>query len=124
MDKIVVLFDGYCVLCNWFGRWLRNNFQDTLKLTALQSDSGQDILHRYGYSDDMADEVVVITSNHVLTGAPAILFLLRKTNTTGRFLHSALQLLPPGWIKWGYRIVANNRYKWFGKRDSCSIIPD
>ncbi len=124
MNQVTVLFDGYCVLCNWFGCWLRKNFKGPVKLAAMQTDRGQEILRRHGYSDDIADEVVVIENGNVLTGAPAILFLLRRTNVAGRFFYGILRLLPSGWIKWGYRVVANNRYKWFGKRGSCSIIPD
>ncbi len=118
------MFDGYCVLCNWFGRWLRKNYRVPVKLIALQSEQGQKILLKTGSGEAFMDEVMVISKNRVLSGASAILVLLQQTNFAGRIAGRVLSIMPSSWVKRGYGIVARNRYHWFGKRETCSIIQD
>lgn len=70
------------------------------------------------------EEVVVLQGQEKISGAPAILFILQQTGWFGKITSFFLKLFPSAWIKWGYRVVAKNRYKWFGKKDTCTIIQD
>ena len=124
MDQIVVLFDGYCVLCSGFAKWLRRKLGGFAKLIAMQSEQGQSILERYGFQNSEVSEVVVMANGEVITGSSAILFILKMAGKSGRFLYGALRIFPSAWIRWGYRVVAQNRYRWFGKRATCTIIQD
>ncbi len=124
-EKIAVLFDGYCFLCSGFAQWLHKRAGENLKFIPMQSDKGREILQRHGYSGDMTEEVVVETGQkEIESGAPAILTLLKQAGRRGRILSRLIGIFPSSWIKAGYRVVANNRYRWFGKRDSCAVIQD
>lgn len=124
-EKITVLFDGYCFLCSGFAQWIHKRAGANLKFIPMQSEKGGEILQRHGYSGDMTEEVVMETrQKEVISGAPAILALLKQTGRGGRILSRLFSIFPSSWIKAGYRMVANNRYQWFGKRDTCAIIQD
>ncbi|RQV96519.1 DUF393 domain-containing protein [bacterium] len=121
---MIVLFDGFCVLCSGFARWLQKRFDGKIQLEAMQSEKGQELLSSFGYSSGELDEVVVIEKGNSLSGAPAILYILKQGGPFPLFLYRILRIFPDSWIKAGYRLVANNRYKWFGRRGSCTIIQD
>lgn len=125
MNQARVLFDGYCVLCSGFARWLKRKAGNSLELISAQSEMGAHVLERTGYTLDTFDEVVVITvGENFLTGPSAILFILAHAGRTGRFYFHILKILPSSLVRWCYRIIADNRYSWFGKRDTCTIIQD
>ena len=125
MNQARVLFDGYCVLCSGFARWLKRKAGNSLELISAQSEMGDHVLERTGYTLDTFDEVVVITEGeNFLTGPSAILFILAHAGRTGRFYFHILKILPSSLVRWCYRIIADNRYSWFGKRDTCTIIQD
>ncbi|PWD99967.1 thiol-disulfide oxidoreductase DCC family protein [Marinilabilia rubra] len=121
---MIVLFDGFCVLCSGFAQWLHKKFGDSVRLIAMQSNDGRELLHKHGISPQKLDEVVVLQGHEVINGAPAILFIMQQTGWFGRVFSSVFKLFPSSWIKWGYRVVANNRYKWFGRKNTCTIIQD
>ncbi|MFO8001557.1 MAG: DCC1-like thiol-disulfide oxidoreductase family protein [Marinilabilia sp.] len=124
-EPITVLFDGFCVLCSGFARWLHKKSRPKLRLIAMQSEEGSAVMRRHGLPGTMAEEVIVETgSGEIVTGAPAIILLLRYTGKSGRIIARLLRMFPDSWIKGGYRVVALNRYRWFGKKESCTIIPD
>jgi predicted DCC family thiol-disulfide oxidoreductase YuxK len=125
MNKARVIFDGYCVLCSGFARWLKRKAGNSLELFPAQSEMGAHLLENTAYTLDTFDEVVVISEEeHFLTGPSAILFILTHTGRTGRFYFHILKVLPVSVVRWCYRIIAVNRYRWFGRSDSCTIIQD
>lgn len=121
---MIVLFDGFCVLCSGFARWLKRQYAGNIQLKAMQSDRGQELLKEYGYPVANPDEVVVVDEQVFLSGAPAVLYILKYGGRVSRFLYFLLRMIPKSWIKMLYRLVANNRYKWFGRRASCTVIQD
>lgn len=123
--NITVLFDGYCFLCSGFARWLKRNSGSKMQFLAMQSNKGKNILQHYGFADEWMKEVVVETPRkEIITGSAGILFLISQTGRIGRFVARFVSLFPESWIRAGYRVVAENRYQWFGKRESCAIIQD
>ncbi len=119
---MVVLFDGYCVLCSGFARWLRHRLGGGVRLEAMQSPEGQRLLTSHGFSPEELNEVVVLADNRVLTGPDAIGFILRRTGGFWGFVGRITGWMPRALVKWGYRMIAVYRYRWFGKRDSCAVI--
>ena len=123
--KITVLFDGYCFLCSGFAQWIHKRAGKNLKFIPMQSESGRKMLQKHGFQEEVPKEAVVETAQQqILSGAPAILAILKQAGRAGRILSRLLAVFPSSWIKAGYRVVANNRYKWFGTRKSCAIIQD
>ena len=124
MFDMIVLFDGYCVLCSGFARWLKKRFSGNIRLVAMQSDDGQKLLEAHGFPIEENDEVVVVEQEKSLSGSSAILYILKHAGMFPKILYRIIKFFPSSWIKAGYRFVANNRYGWFGRRGTCAIIQD
>lgn len=92
-------------------------------MIAAQSEEGRQLLKEANISMENFDEVVVKKEEgKFLSGPLAILFLLSNVGRIGRICAWILKLLPGVVIRWGYRVIAKNRYKWFGKRSTCTVI--
>ncbi len=118
MKKIVVVFDGFCVLCNRYvllisERDLNNKFYFTTFQSRFIKDNYPKI--------KLANTVLVITEeNKILTRSEAIIYCLSNI----RFNKLCLKLMryvPFVIFDFVYNIIAIYRYKTFGKYNKCTI---
>ena len=118
MKKIVVAFDGFCVLCNRYvllisERDLNNKFYFTTFQSRFIKDNYPKI--------KLANTVLVITEeNKILTRSEAIIYCLSNI----RFNKLCLKLMryvPFVIFDFVYNIIAIYRYKTFGKYNKCTI---
>lgn len=118
MKKIVVVFDGFCVLCNRYvllisERDLNNKFYFTTFQSRFIKDNYPKI--------KLANTVLVITEeNKILTRSEAIIYCLSNI----RFNKLCLKLMryvPFVIFDFIYNIIAIYRYKTFGKYNKCTI---
>jgi predicted DCC family thiol-disulfide oxidoreductase YuxK len=121
--KALLVFDGVCVLCSGFARFvLKRDRNRAFCFTAAQSPLGQALLRHYGL------DPVVFESNLVLAGGRPYA-KLDSVAMTGELLGggwralSLLRLLPRGLADWLYDRVARNRYALFGRTERCMIAP-
>jgi predicted DCC family thiol-disulfide oxidoreductase YuxK len=119
---MIILFDGYCVLCSAFARWLKKKLGAEAALKAMQSSEGRKLLEKNGFSPETIDEVIVILPGTILTGPEAIVFILTKARGFWSAMARVVKWMPPSLIRWLYRVIAKNRYNWFGKRQNCTIL--
>jgi predicted DCC family thiol-disulfide oxidoreductase YuxK len=120
-DHPVLLFDGQCNLCNASVQWvLLRDHKALFRFAALQSPAGQALLHAHGLAGKQFDSVVLITPEKAYTHSDAALEALRQLGGGWQALY-ALRFLPAGLRNGVYRWVASNRYRWFGKRESCLL---
>lgn len=122
-DYGIVLFDGHCHLCNHSVDFLiRNNSRQNLKFASLQSDCARRLLEDYGSETllDRLDSVVFIERGRVYTHSEAALAIARSLDGVWPLL-SVFLLLPRPLRDAAYRFVARNRYRWFGKSETCRM---
>ena len=118
---LVVLFDGVCNLCNGSVNWIidhdkKNQFQ----FASLQSAYGSKKVIEIGLSDDYMDTVVLIEDDKVFTHSDAILQIAKHLG--GIYSLAVVFFIVPKFVcNFFYKIIAGNRYKWFGKRDTCRM---
>ena len=125
VPRPVILFDGVCNLCNASVRWvLRRNTHVLFDFASLQSAAANRVLETAGMeggTDALPDAIVLVDRKGVHTGATAAVRIARRL----RFPYSLLGALGtavPAFIRDPvYRLVARNRYRWFGRRDSCAL---
>lgn len=121
LEQEVLLFDGVCNLCNGAVNFIidrdpKGNF----KFAALQSDFGQAELDRLGYDKESFDSLVLLSNGKVYVKSTAALKIAKRL--TGLWpISSIFLILPPFTRDWAYNLIAKNRYKWWGKRDSCRM---
>lgn len=117
----VLLFDGVCNLCNASVQLvLVRDKKAVFRFAALQSTLGRQFLEAYGLQTETLDTVVVVSGGRVLTQSDAPLEIVRLLGGAWSWLYIFRWI--PRWIRDGlYRFIARNRYRWFGKKESCML---
>ena len=119
--KGIVLFDGVCHLCDGAVRFILKRERATeLKFAPLQSDSGKSLLQKYGYPSGYLDGLILIENNRAHDRSSACLRIAGKLNFPWRLLFPLL-IIPKPLRDFIYGIIASARYRWFGKKESCSL---
>ncbi|MBK9422869.1 MAG: DUF393 domain-containing protein [Bacteroidetes bacterium] len=122
MNENVILFDGYCRLCNRFVDFiLKQDTKRKIKFASLQSSFGQSVLKEHFSSlRKFPDSVVLLTGEKVYTHSTAALHVFRILGMPWKVLY--VFIIVPAFIRNGiYNFIAANRNKWFGKRNECRI---
>jgi len=127
-QRPVILFDGVCNLCNSTVRWvIERDKEGRFDFASLQSDVARRELRKFMDTkeiDALPDSIVLLDSDGVHVRSAAALRILRGLGSW--FLLLRLGVVLPGPIRDAiYDMVARNRYRWFGRRDTCMIpTPD
>ena len=119
----IILFDGICNLCNSAVQFvIRNDKKKRFKFASLQSEAGKFLLLKGNLEPEKTDSFVLISEGFYYTRSTAALKVLKLLG--GRWLLLYIFILIPAFIRDSvYNLIANHRYRWFGKKDSC-MIPD
>lgn len=124
----IVLYDGVCGLCNGLTQFLlKRDHHDRLRFASLQSNFSKPVLKRHGAAAEDLDTVYVVLdynrlSERLLARSDAILYLVGQLGgiwqlvKIGRFIPRLLRDAM-------YQLVARNRYRLFGRYESC-MMPD
>ncbi|THE14816.1 thiol-disulfide oxidoreductase DCC family protein [Bacillus timonensis] len=116
----IILFDGVCNFCNSSVQFiLKKDSKQMYQFASLQSETGKSLLKKYGIPEDINSFVLIEGDQH-FTKSTAALRVCRNLSGAYRFL-SIFRLIPAPIRDIFYHIIANNRYKWFGKQESCML---
>lgn len=121
----VVLFDGVCKLCNGWAKFLiRHDHQRVFRLASVQSPEGQALLSWFGMPTEHYETLVLIRDGRAYTRSAAILRVLHELPLPWKL--GTIGWMVPGPIRdWAYDRIALNRYRLFGKYESCLLpTPD
>jgi predicted DCC family thiol-disulfide oxidoreductase YuxK len=118
----IILFDGVCNLCNSaVQRVIERDTDRRFRFASLQSDAARRELERVLSRDEieaLPDSIVLLDADGVHTRSAAALRIARGLGR--RFLWLRLGFALPRPIRDAiYDLIARNRYRWFGRRDSC-----
>ncbi|MEL6720689.1 MAG: thiol-disulfide oxidoreductase DCC family protein [Bacteroidota bacterium] len=124
-NKALLLFDGVCNLCNGFVQFVIKIDPDGIfQFASLQSDTGQQLLTKYNLPTKELKSVVLIHQNKAYTHSDAPLEAARLLGGFWRLFY-VFKILPLGFRNTIYNWIASNRYRWFGKQESCWLpTPD
>jgi predicted DCC family thiol-disulfide oxidoreductase YuxK len=120
-NKAYILFDGVCNFCNASINFIiRHDKKDHFRFVPLQSLTGKQLLAQLQLNDLSMDSIVLIDQNNVYKQSSAVLRIARKLNGAYPLLYGFM-IIPPFIRDAVYNLVARNRYKWFGKTESCMV---
>jgi len=121
MDSIIVVFDAHCLLCNgWVQFLIKHDRQQRLKFASMQSAAGIEMLSRAGLDSKNLETLLVVMGDRHYCNTAAIFRVLHSLGWPWRF----------AWIGWIipspqrdalYRYIAINRYRFFGRKETCLI---
>jgi len=122
-DGPVVLFDGVCNLCNGFVQFLvPRDPEGTFRFASLQSDVGQELLAERGLPTDDLESLVLIEGDDCYVKSSAVLRIAAHLGGVYGLL-PPLRFVPRRVRDQIYDFVAARRYRWFGRKDQCTV-PD
>jgi len=116
-----VFFDGVCTLCNRSVNFLiSKDKKEVLKFASLQSEYAQNTIPKELLNRENLDTIIVYSDGQFYDRSNAVLKLCKILG--GGFYVFLIGYLIPRFIRDGlYRFIANNRYRWFGKKLQCRI---
>lgn len=121
-DGPIVVFDGVCNLCSrWVGFVLAHDCPGRFRFAAMQSEAGRRLLARHGLDPQDPVSLLLVEGGAAYTDSEAIIRVLSAFGGRWR-LAEGLRLVPAFVRDPLYRLVARNRYRWFGRRDAC-VVP-
>jgi len=117
----IVLFDGVCNLCNSSIVFIiQRDPKNLFKFAALQSEPGLKLIKKYNIDTSSTDSILLIEGNKCYVKSTAALRITRHLSGGWPLLYGLI-IFPALMRNWGYDFIARNRYKWYGKKDSCMI---
>ena len=119
--KNVIVFDGVCNLCNaWVRFTLRFDRRQRFNFVVAQSPLGERIYANLGLKSSDYETFIVLTKGQLHTKLDGLFALMSTLGYPWKAL-SIFRILPRPLKNLMYDLVAKNRYRVFGKRDTCMI---
>jgi len=123
----IFLYDGVCGLCNRIVQFiLQRDANERFRFAALQSEIAKGILARHGANAADLETVCVVLNGgsgneSLLARSDAVIFVMGELGGLWRLVAWVLRALPRGVRDWLYGLVARNRYRVFGRYETCPM---
>lgn len=115
----VIFFDGYCGLCNGFVDFVMSiDKEEKFKFSPLQSDFAQKNLPPEMTAN--LDSVVFLKQGKTYRKSKAVIRILEDMGGIWKFATIG-KVMPEKLLNSAYDLVAKNRYKLFGKKETCRL---
>ena len=121
-NKNIILFDGVCNLCDASVQFIiKHDKKDVFRFVALQSDLGLEIIKYIGIDARNIDSIILYK--------PGIAYYYKSSaaleiaKELGGFFSLVIifKIIPETFRNKMYDFIAKNRYKWYGKKESCML---
>lgn len=120
-EKSVILFDGICNLCNASIDFiLKRDKKNQFLVGALQEDAGKKLLSGFEVVPEYLDSLVLIEDGKIYFRSTAALRIAKKLSGFWPIFY-ALIILPIPIRDRAYDWIGRNRYRWFGKKNTCRL---
>ncbi|CDO04390.1 thiol-disulfide oxidoreductase [Oceanobacillus picturae] len=116
----LILFDGVCNFCDRSVQFvMKRDPEAKFTFASLQSGAGERVKEYYKI-DPSLDSMILVEEGTYYTKSTAALKICKNLKGLWK-VFSVLLVIPKPIRDFFYNIVARNRYKWFGKRESCKL---
>ncbi|WP_405293283.1 thiol-disulfide oxidoreductase DCC family protein [Algibacter sp. Ld11] len=120
--KKLILFDGVCNLCNSSVQYvIKRDRKEQFLFTALQSEVGKQILKAYNIDTTKIDSILLYTPEQGIDYKSTAALKVGASLSFPEKLMAVFFIVPAFVRNWVYDFIAKNRYKWYGKKESCMI---
>ncbi len=117
----IILFDGECNLCNfWVNFLLKRDHRNAFLFAPLQSEAAKKLVAEYQLELPGMESFIYIEKGRAHLRSGAALRIARKLPGLWPLLFGLI-IVPPFLRNAVYNFIARNRYRWWGKRDSCMV---
>lgn len=120
-DQPVILFDGVCNFCNGAVNFaIKRDKKAILKFATLQSGMASQLLDKFSLSAVDLNSFVLIENGKVYTRSTAALKVFQYLDGLWPLMYGFI-IVPKFLRDVVYKLIAKNRYRWFGIRKKCMI---
>lgn len=117
----IILFDGVCNLCNGAINFvIKKDKKNIFKFAPLQSEIGKTLLSQFKIDTSEVDSIILVDGEKYYAKSSAALRISKELSGAYPLLYGFI-ILPRFIRDLVYDYIAKNRYKWFGKKESCMI---
>lgn len=117
----IIFFDGVCNLCNSAVQFtIERDRRKVFKFASLQSKFSTKELAQFAIVPQNNNSVILLENGKVYQQSTAALMVAKKLSGFWPLLYGFI--IVPSFIRDAvYRFIGKNRYKWFGKQESCWV---
>ncbi len=118
--KSLILFDGYCYMCNRVVQFiLKFDRRKVFLFAPLESSAGLYWKEKWKIPESV-DSIILIEENDFLLKSDAALKIIKQLGGFFRVL-LIFRVIPQSWRDHVYDLIAKHRFRWFGRRGSCMM---
>lgn len=118
--KTIVLYDGQCSFCNGATQWIiARDRHAKVSFAAIEGDLGQQLMKKYQIPAEM-DSLICIDNDKAYLYSSGAIRVTKYLDGAWKLVYF-LTIIPPFIRNPLYRFFAKNRYRWFGKQQSCML---
>jgi predicted DCC family thiol-disulfide oxidoreductase YuxK len=122
-DRPVIVFDSHCLLCSANVRFiLKHDRRRHFRMASMQSKAGAALYRRFGIDPGDPETLILVEGDRALRDSDAVLTIWSGLGWPWRAAAVA-RIVPAALRDPLYRWVARNRYRLFGRSDTC-WLPD
>jgi predicted DCC family thiol-disulfide oxidoreductase YuxK len=117
----IIVFDAECILCSANAQFvLRHDHARRFRLASMQKETGAALYRRFGIDPANPESLIVVEGDHLLKDSDAVLAIYAGLGWPWKAA-SLLRLIPRALRDPAYRWLARNRYRLFGRRETCWV---
>lgn len=118
----IILFDGVCNLCNGAVRFIiEHDTKDRFRFAPLQGETAAHLIQERGIETASVDSIILIDPGTAYYFKSTAALHIAKELSGAWPLLQVFFILPEGFRNIVYDFIARNRYRWFGKKESCMV---
>ncbi|MDC0598420.1 thiol-disulfide oxidoreductase DCC family protein [Gammaproteobacteria bacterium] len=120
-DRPIIIFDGYCVLCSrWAQFVIRHDPQGKFRLLAAQSQLGYSLYKHYGLDPEDYESNILIAEGLAWFKSEGTIRMFEGLGLPWSVMR-VFRILPVSFRDKLYSVLARNRFRLFGKRETCFV---
>ncbi|MFV8343274.1 thiol-disulfide oxidoreductase DCC family protein [Flavobacterium sp. XS2P39] len=121
-DKKIILFDGVCNLCDAAVQFIiTHDKKDIFRFMSLQSNLGQEVIKHVGIDTEKVDSIILYQAGIAYYYKSEAILEIAKSLGGIYYFVTLFSIFPTSFNNRIYDYIASNRYKWYGKKESCLI---
>ena len=118
-DRPVIIFDGECVLCSGSAQFvMRHDKRKVFRLLAAQTPLGRALYAHYGLAAGDYETMILIADGVAMLRSQAVIRIAEQLGFPWS-LAAAARIMPRSWRDRLYGVLARNRLRILGRRDTC-----
>jgi len=119
-ESLTIYFDGVCNLCNASVNWIiLRDMSQIFSYASLQGESARSNLPPH-IVNSLSSIILRFPDGRLFFESDAVIEILKRLPGYAVWA-SLLGLLPRFFRNFFYQLIAKNRYRLFGKRDTCRL---